>query len=512
MSEDREAKLEYLNTKPEGSPVSVMEHTGEVIIRLADNCAERPLDYFEVASYIIKEERQSKENQELLKFGKPKGPNFVENAKTNVRLQAQLFPKQQLGEEEEEAGEAEGGEDAEHQEEETVNEGEIPNVIGNMQFMNEVGVGLNETETILLQQAIQKLIRSKPLATARFWGKVMGIQNDYYIAEAEFNDGERPHAAQEEEEKNEPEEGTENKEDKPRIVPKEEDSGPNQYSYFVCTQLGGPWKLLPDITPAQIQGSRCIRQMFSGTEKGPIAAPEGRFQGGEYELLRCFISRVTHSCTLAPKGLYNLEEEPEEGGRVENVTPIAMAEEPEYKPLEGLKSFVHCVPAILDQGRCEFYIFEEDQQDEEGNEKEPVVEHGPPILTPITEDKSKDEYKCWSLREVNGVSKRYWLRSNVWPGLHIVSNENGSRMVMMYFGTGMKAQKPLEWPPLPVKKPPPPPPKEEEEKNENEEEEKGEEGAEKTNTEETTGEESATGTATNEESGTYDSNYDSSAQ
>lgn len=507
MSEDRDAKLEYLNTKPEGSPVSVMEHTAEIIVRLADNCADRPLDYFEVASYIIKEERQTKENLELLKFGRPMGPNFVENATKNVRLQSQLFPKEKLGEEEEEAGDEQQAEDAEHQEEETVNEGEIPDVIGNMQFMNEVGVGLNETETILLQQAIQKLIRSKPLATARFWGKVMGTECDYYIAEAEYNEGERPHASQEEEEKNEPEEG-EQKEDKPRIVPKEEDSGPNQYSYFVCTQLGGPWKLLPDITPAQIQGSRCIRQMFSGSEKGPIAAPEGRFQGGEYELLRCFISRVTHTCTLAPVGLYSLEEEPEEGARVENVTPITMAEEPEYKPLNGLKSFVHRVPCILDQGRCEYYIFEEDQQDEEGNEKEPYVEHGPAILTPITEDTSKDGFKCWSLREVKGVNKRLWLRSNVWPGLHIVSNDNGSRMVMMYFGNGMKAQRPLEWPPLPVKKPPPPPPKEEEEKNENEEEEKGDESNEQ-KTEETN-EESAT--ATNDESGTYDSNYDSSAQ
>jgi len=77
----------------------------------------------------------------------------------------------------------------------------------------------------------------------------------------------------------------------------------------------------------------------------------------------------------------------------------------------------------------------------------------------------------WSVRtEKVGqkLQKFFWLRSNAWPGLNIVSNETGDKMVSMYFGTGMKVEAPLPWPPAWKPKPKPLPPKEEEEKEEEE--------------------------------------------
>ena len=505
MSESVYERLSYLQQ------TGVIDHVSEGLIWLADHCPENPLYMFEPALYMLKEEKQGKEKLSLVP-----PPEVFPDRTGIVRNQIRLFEKQKLTEEEEEQDEPppEDQDQEPKEEEEENDQGEYPNVLDDMRFVREVGIGLGEEETELLQASIRQLIRSKPLQTARFWGKVFGTNGIYYIAEAEYLDGSRPHPEppEEDEEKKDEEEPQEG-EEKPKVIPMEEDTGVNMYNYFVCKQLGGQWDLLPDITPAQMVASRCIRQMFTGDAKGEIRAPPERFPGGEYELLRCFISRVSQTCTLAPVGLYQLENEPDEENPVESNSPIQMVEEPVYQPLKGMKDFVHRTPCILPQGRTEFYIDEDEQQDEGDEEKEPEIEHGPPILTPITEDEPVNGMKCWSMRIVNGVHKRFWLRSNVWPGLHIVSSETGERMVMMYFGQGMKCCAPQEWPPLPEKKVPPPPPQEEEEeeKKENEEEEGKEENQgddENKETTETT-QETTEDQSTNEDS-TYGSSYESS--
>ncbi|OHT01065.1 Flagellar radial spoke protein [Tritrichomonas foetus] len=415
----------------------------------------------------------------------------------------QLFPKQKLtaeGEEEEEDQpegdgneDGEGAEDTKHEEEEAANEGEVPNTLSDLRFLSQVGVGLTDREANLLQQSIQKLVRSKPIATAHFWGKVMGVDRDYYIVEVEFNDGERPHGNEngEEEEKNE-EGGEAEKDQRP---PLEEDTGPNLKNYFVSTALGGKWTLLPDIKPDQIVASRSIKQMFTGNLNAPVLAPPGRFEGTEKELLRAFIARVVHSCSLAPKGLYNAEETEEE--QLDSNAPIEMEEEWVPKPIKGMESFVHRTAYILPQGRVDFWAPEAEEEDE----NEQKVEKGPPILRPITLDEPiEGNVPSWSMRTVNSPAsprKHYWLRSNTWPGLNILSTDNGDRLVMLYFGWGMKATTPLEWPPLPEPKKKPKPVEEEEEeeqaeKNDEEEEQQGEQTDEQKQDPEST------------ESGTYD--------
>lgn len=466
MSQDTEGAMDYLDTPSEGAKVSVLTHVGEVYDLLADFGKDRPIDFFDPFSYIIKEERDADKARIIAKSGF-QAPDFIAAGKTKSRLESLLFLRQKLtaeGEEEEDTKEEQPEEASEekHEEEEMHNEGEVPNTPSDMRFIAPTGIGLNERETILLQRAIEKLITSKPLATARFWGKVMGVERDYYIVECEFNDGERPHAdTPEEEEKNE-----EDKTEKEPKAPMEDDSGPNTMNYFVCTALGGKWTLLPDVTPQQIVASRSIRQLFSGSLEADVLAPPGRFDGKEKELLRAFIARVTHSCTLAPKGQYNPEEEPEEDMPLESNAPIVLDEEWQPTPVTGMEHFLHRLPCILPQGRTEFWAPEAEEEEEE-----PVPEKGVPILTPITEDEPIDGTPSWSVRILQLPEKLYWLRSNAWPGLSIVSNDNASRMVMHYYGWGMKATPPVEWPPLwePKKKPK----RVEEEEEEHAEEEDG---------------------------------------
>jgi radial spoke head protein 4A len=152
---------------------------------------------------------------------------------------------------------------------------------------------------------------------------------------------------------------------------------------FVLSHLGGKWTLLPDVTPQQIVASRSIRQLFTGNLDAPVFAPPGRFEGNEGELLRTLIARITHSCTLAPKGLYSPDETPEEDQPLESTTAITQNEEWVAKPVSGPAHFLHRLPAILPQGRVEFWMPESEEEDKERDKK---IERGPPILRPITED------------------------------------------------------------------------------------------------------------------------------
>jgi radial spoke head protein 4A len=278
----------------------------------------------------------------------------------------------------------------------------------------------------------------------------------------EFNDGERPHA--------EPGEEEERPEERVPEEPTEEDSGPNTFNYFVCTALGGKWALLPDVKPKQIVASRSIRQLFTGNLDAEVLAPPGRFSGTEKDLLRAFIARVCHSCTVCPKGQYNPEEEPEEDLPLESNANIVLDEEWTPKKINSFDNFLHRLPYILPQGRTEFWAPEAEEE-----ERERAIERGPPILRPVTQDELLEgDIPSWSFRIVGTNEKKFWLRSNAWPGLNIVSSETGEQLVRIYFGWGVKSTAALEWPPLPEpKKKPIVVEEEEEEEEQRREEEEG---------------------------------------
>jgi hypothetical protein len=240
MSDEIEGALEYLDTPSEGNDISILGHLSETLVRLADFGAARPLDYLEPFSFQIKEEHkklQSQDTDELLALHEKHGPDFVEATRAHAELERKLFTAQKLtaeGEEEEEEDQKEAPPEDEadeteerHPEEEVQNEGEVPNLVGDMRFINQIGIGLTPRETYLLQKSIERLITKKPLQNARFWGKVQGAEHDYYICEAEFNEGDRPQKATEEEEK-----GENPDEDKLPKAPMEQETGPNTNVYF----------------------------------------------------------------------------------------------------------------------------------------------------------------------------------------------------------------------------------------------------------------------------------------
>ena len=82
----------------------------------------------------------------------------------------------------------------------------------------------------------------------RFFGKITGIQRDYYVIEA-TTEGEG--------EADEPAEGEEKD-----PLQEVKGTGVNKYTYFACNSPFEKWTKLPDLTP--IQSSRQIRHLLTG--------------------------------------------------------------------------------------------------------------------------------------------------------------------------------------------------------------------------------------------------------
>lgn len=54
-------------------------------------------------------------------------------------------------------------------------------------------------------------------------------------------------------------------------VPYEAHIGANQFTYYVCTHLGGPFSRLPFVTPDQIKAARQIKKLLTGRLESPVS-------------------------------------------------------------------------------------------------------------------------------------------------------------------------------------------------------------------------------------------------
>ena len=85
----------------------------------------------------------------------------------------------------------------------------------------------------------------------RFWGKITGTMQDYYIAEAL-------------EPKNLPED-TRPEGGEPRLA------GVNEYTYYVTNRIQGQsWTALPDLMPSDLAAARQIKVCFTGNMERDI--------------------------------------------------------------------------------------------------------------------------------------------------------------------------------------------------------------------------------------------------
>ncbi|XP_051473803.1 radial spoke head protein 4 homolog A-like [Apus apus] len=359
----------------------------------------------------------------------------------------------------------------EEQPEEETEETPLPNVMETAFYFEQAGIGLSKGETYHIFLALKKLISVQPIQTCRFWGKILGLEMNYIIAEVQYQEGEEEEEAEEEEvteetgeERGEVEDKDEEKDEPPKstykpppIIPKEENgTGANKYVYFVCNEPGKPWVKLPPVTPAQIVCARRIKKFFTGRLDAPVVSFPP-FPGNEANYLRAQIARISAGTQISPIGFYQFpeeegdEEEEEEGGR------DTYEENPEFEPLsvaelvDSGSSWVHHVQCILEQGRCVWFDpfqkseeegeeEEEEEEDEKADEPDELQQEiGPPLLTPLSEDEGFQNIPAWTAQPSTNLIPQHAvaiLQSNRWPGAYAFAS--GKKFDNIYFGWGHK--------------------------------------------------------------------------
>ncbi|XP_017350687.1 radial spoke head protein 4 homolog A-like [Ictalurus punctatus] len=340
-------------------------------------------------------------------------------------------------------------------------EGPLPDVTEMAFFMEQIGVGLGWVEMQRILLALKQLVDVQPLHSCRFWGKILGIEGNYLVAETYYMGDEE----EEEVEETHEDKGEAGKEDEvikvpkssykpPTPVPKEpRHSGTNKFTYFVCREPGLPWVRLPDVTPAQIIVARQIRKLFTGRLDAPIVCYPP-FPGNEANYLRAQIARISAETQVSPLGFYLLREE--EAEDEENAARDSIEENPDFEGVnvqemvESLSTWVHHIPHILNQGRCVWAnlaektenLLEEDAEEEEKEEDpdEPEREVGPPLLTPLSADIEVNNTPAWSTGISSDLISQYaiaFVRSNVWPGAYAYACGN-KKFENIYIGWGLQ--------------------------------------------------------------------------
>lgn len=88
---------------------------------------------------------------------------------------------------------------------------DLPNVSEIAFYMEQAGVGLGREEMQRIFLALKQLVESQALLRCRLWGKILGIESSYIVAEAEYREGEEEdeQSAEEEEAEGEPDKNEE---------------------------------------------------------------------------------------------------------------------------------------------------------------------------------------------------------------------------------------------------------------------------------------------------------------
>ncbi|XP_044055542.1 radial spoke head protein 6 homolog A [Siniperca chuatsi] len=350
----------------------------------------------------------------------------------------------------------------------------LPNVSEIGFYLEQAGVGLGREEMQRVFLALKQLVESQALLRCRLWGKILGIESSYIVAEAEYREGEEEQsteeAAEEVEREAETQENDENEMDPlPQstyqplpVVPKEAiGTGANKFLYYVCKEPGLPWVKLPSVTPAQITVARQIRKFFTGRLDTPVVSYPP-FPGNETNYLRAQIARISAGTQVSPQGFFQAGEE--EGDEEDEAPRDNYEVNPDFEgvPVAEMaeSTWVHHVQHILQQGRCTWVNLavkpgedsneegEAEEKEEEPDEPEPEV--GPPLLTPLSQDAEIFNTPPWSSKISSTLTSQHAvavLRSNLWPGAYAYAC--GKKFENIYVGWGLKYSGEGYSPPVP---------------------------------------------------------------
>lgn len=207
---------------PEG--VSVYDHINEILLQMVENQEEHPLSEFERYSQEIQRKRLTSGPELQLLNDDPKK---LEELLSKLRIQLAKPEKTE-------------------DDPETVNLGELRNLLADERVTKKAGVSISEEEVYYLNLSIKKLIKKRSLTKVDFWGKIFTRTRDYYVLDVKTDKND------------ETEEIIESHEPK--------GTGVNANTYFVSNDIlnEDSWVELPIVTAQQMRQSREIYYVFSG--------------------------------------------------------------------------------------------------------------------------------------------------------------------------------------------------------------------------------------------------------
>ncbi|KAM5327606.1 radial spoke head protein 4 homolog A [Glossophaga mutica] len=449
----------YLLKTSSKSGLNLYDHLSNMLTKILDERPENAVDIIENISRDVKMAHFSKKLDTL------QNENEMLPTYEIAEKQKALFLQGHL-------------EGADQELEDEIAGNSLPNVMESAFYFEQAGVGLGTDETYRVFLALKQLTDTHPVQRCRFWGKILGLEMNYIVAEVELREGEDEEEVEEEDVTEERDNGDSEGEEEdelprsfykaPQAIPKEESrTGANKYVYFVCNEPGRPWVKLPSVTPAQIVIARQIKKFFTGRLGAPILSYPP-FPGNESNYLRAQIARISAGTHVSPLGFYQFsEEEGEEEEEVEGGRD-SFEENPDFEGIpvvdlvESLSNWVHHVQHILPQGRCNWFNpiqkseeeEEDDDEEKEEEEKEELdyieQEVGPALLTPISEDLEIQSIPPWTTRLCSNLIPQYAiavLRSNLWPGAYTFCN--GKKFENLYIGWGHKYSPDSYTPPVP---------------------------------------------------------------
>ncbi|CAF4991517.1 unnamed protein product, partial [Rotaria sp. Silwood1] len=308
-------------------------------------------------------------------------------------------------------------------------------------LFEQIGIGLNKDEIYWIWLSMKILLKEKiNIQKLRFWGKIFGIKNNYYIVETDFdtfdnidlNDVEfvKYQEIFSSEEENELDDTMLSFNEK--VPPEQLGYGVNQKVFYVSTGINQPFVQLPMVTPEQIELSRRIQRFFTGNLEAPVIC-EFNFPGSEKHLLRAQIQRITAGTQIGPKNYFKIsvndddeENEEEMGEETMDLNQIKFDINTNFEGnrLEDL-ALSHDVAYIYKQGRnLYFHQHNENQEERKSTIQKISIEQDPHLLSSISKDISiHGLYPAWSIGMASTLIPEYTLiyaRSNRWSGLCFV--------------------------------------------------------------------------------------------
>jgi radial spoke head protein 4A len=323
----------------------------------------------------------------------------------------------------------------------------VQNFLEDAAMFRWAGVGFSQQESYHLGASLRKLASDTPsLESLRLWGKVLGTDGDYVVAEGVLNSFKKSAEAPE----------------KPPLLPDSPEydveprgEGANTFTYWVSAGGCAPWVRLPAARASHVVASRTIKHIMTGNLDAPVLSMPW-FPGKERHFLRAQIARISATCTLATTGWYEPDDEAGPGKIKEAENPTESFPAPDA--LATPEGWVHRMPCLNKIGRCSFP--DVDALTEAGFEKfakeinAQIEAEGDPkeLLGGIANDLSEipkpegqeDDVQAWSFKvfgdkgmyQDNKTHQVTAVRSLVWPGATTVTQ--GNKFANLYVGYGMK--------------------------------------------------------------------------